>query len=359
MKQRIVGFDVARALAIFGMVIVNFKVAMSANTGSPFLLNFAQLFEGRASALFVIIAGIGITFMSNKARLSNDNLSISKSRKSLIKRGLLLVFIGLLYTPIWEADILHFYGFYFMIAAVVIAIKDRALLVIATMIVLAFPLLMLLFNYEQNWNWATLSYENFWSLDGMIRHIVFNGFHPIFPWAAFLIFGMWLGRQDLSQPSLRLTLLFRSLLVLIAIEGLFYFARLTLGDGSAHGMNSEEVSFLFSTSIIPPLPQYMISASSSAVIVLIGCLYVSDQFSDSRIIKWLSQTGKLSLTLYLAHVILGLGSIESMGLLENQTINFSLFSASVFCLSGVAFSVIWLKFFKMGPLEWLFRQVAN
>lgn len=41
MSRRNTGFDLARALAIFGMVIVHFKIAMGANTGSLFWLNFA------------------------------------------------------------------------------------------------------------------------------------------------------------------------------------------------------------------------------------------------------------------------------------------------------------------------------
>jgi uncharacterized membrane protein YeiB len=359
MKHRVSGFDLARALAIFGMVIVNFKLAMNANTGNQLLMSFVHLFEGRASALFVILAGVGITFMTNKVRVSSDSISISKGRLSLIKRGLLLVFIGLLYTPIWEADILHFYGFYFLIASVVFMFNDRTLLLVSTMIMLAFPSLMLFFNYEQNWNWVSLTYENFWSLDGMVRHIVFNGFHPVFPWAAFLIFGMWLGRQNLSQKATRKRLLLSSVITLIVIESLFYIIRLTIGDGTALEMTNGEVKFLFSTSIIPPLPQYIISAGSSAVIVLIGCLYFSDKFPESNIHKWLCQTGKLSLTLYVAHVILGMGILESMGLLVNQTINFSLFSALIFCICGIIFSVIWFKYFKTGPLEWLFRKVAS
>jgi uncharacterized protein len=353
MNHRVTGFDLARALAIFGMVIVNFKIAMNADTGSQLLMSFAHLFEGRASALFVILAGVGITFMTNKARVSSDGISISKGRISLIKRGLLLVSIGLLYAPIWEADILHFYGFYFLIASVVFMFNDRALLLVSAIIILGFPILMLLFNYEQNWNWVSLTYENFWSFDGMVRHIVFNGFHPIFPWAAFLIFGMWLGRQDLSQQAIRKRLLLGSIMSLIIIESLFYIIKLSLGDGAVLEMTNDKVEFLFSTSIIPPLPQYIISAGSSAVIVLIGCLYFSDKFSEKYIHKWLCQTGRLSLTLYVAHVILG------MGVLVNQTINFSLFSALTFCVCGIVFSVIWLKYFKTGPLEWLFRKVAS
>ncbi len=359
MKQRVTGFDLARALAIFGMVIVNFKIAMNAETGSSLLMSFAKLFEGRASALFVILAGVGVTFSTNKARKSTDSSSVLKSRISLIKRGGLLVAIGLIYTPIWEADILHFYGFYFLIAAAIFMVNDKSLLLISAIIMMIFPILMLLFNYEQNWNWSTLTYVNFWSFDGMIRHIVFNGFHPVFPWAAFLTFVMWLGRQDLSQTLVRNRLLVGSLITLVVTECSFSFIRNTLGDGSALEMTNEEVTFLFSTSIIPPLPQYIISAGSSAVAILIGCLYFSERFSESNITKRLFQTGQLSLTLYVAHVIIGMGFLESIGRLENQTINFSLLSALIFCVCGIFFSAVWLKYFKIGPLEWLFRKVAS
>jgi uncharacterized protein len=359
MKQRVTGFDLARALAIFGMVIVNFKIAMTAETGNLLLMSFVGLFEGRASALFVILAGVGVTFLTNKARESSDGSLVLKNRLSLIKRGLLLIAIGLLYTPIWEADILHFYGFYFLIAAAIFTVNDKALLFLSAIGMLIFPVLMLFLNYEQNWNWSTLSYENFWSFDGMIRHIAFNGFHPVFPWAAFLIFGMWLGRQDLSQSLMRNKLLAWSLITLFVTECSFYLIRVTIGDGSVLEMTSEEVTFLFSTSIIPPLPQYIISAGSSAVVVLVACLYFSERFSESNISKWLYKTGQLSLTLYVAHVIIGMGILESIGWLENQTINFSLLSALTFCVCGTVFSVVWLKFFKTGPLEWIFRKVAS
>lgn len=359
MKKRIIGFDLARAIAIFGMVIVNFKIAMNAETGSSLLMLFTKLLEGRASALFVILAGVGVTCLTNKARKSTNRSLVLKSRISLLKRGLLLITVGLIYTPIWEADILHFYGFYFLIAATIFMVNNKSLLVISLIIMMIFPVLMMLFNYEQNWNWSTLTYEHFWSLDGMIRHIVFNGFHPIFPWAAFLIFGMWVGRLELSQWMLRKQLLVGSLITLMITEFSFYFVKNTLGDGRAIEITTEEITFLFSTSVIPPLPQYIISACSSAVVILIVCLYFSERFSESYITKWLSQTGQLALTLYVAHVIIGMGFLEFIGRLENQTINFSLLSAMIFCIGGICFSIFWLKYFKHGPLEWLFRKISS
>ncbi|WP_191600381.1 DUF418 domain-containing protein [Marinomonas algicola] len=359
MNKRVIGFDLARALAIFGMVIVNFKIAMKAETGNALLMSFAGLFEGRASALFVILAGIGVTFITNKARSSSDRSFILKTRLLIVKRGALLIVVGLVFTPIWEADILHFYGFYFLIAAAIFTVNDKTLLCLSALIMVLFPALMLLFNYDQNWNWETLTYENIWSVDGMIRHILFNGFHPVFPWSAFLFFGMWLGRLDLSQVFLRRKLFFGSVIILLITEGSFYLIRAIIGADGTLGMTSEEVTLLFSTSIIPPLPQYIISAGSSAVISLVTCLSISDRYSKSSIIQWLSQTGKMSLTLYIAHVIIGMGVLESLGMLENQTINVSLFNALVFCFFGIIFSVTWIRFFNIGPLEWLFRKIGR
>ena len=359
MKQRVAGFDTARALAVFGMVIVNFKIAMSANTGHSALIFFAKLFEGRSSALFVVLAGIGITLLTSKARATADAALALKTRLLLIKRGILLIVIGLLYTPIWEADILHFYGFYFLMSAIIFSYNDKTLLRLALGITFAFPILMLLFDYEKHWDWATLAYENFWSLDGMVRHILFNGFHPVIPWLAFLIFGMWLGRLDLSNKATRKQLLIKSLIVLIVVETTFYLLRFIIGDGTSLGMTAGEVTFLFSISIIPPLPQYIISASCSSVIVLIACLYFSENFENSVINKVLNRTGKMSLTLYVAHIILGMGFLESLGLLENQTIGTSLVSAMAFCTFAMAFSTLWLSRFKTGPLEWVFRKIAS
>ncbi|KPH64651.1 DUF418 domain-containing protein [Pseudoalteromonas porphyrae] len=354
-----IAIDIARALAIFGMVIVNFKIAMNVQPGNSPLYLFSSLFEGRASALFVILAGIGITFMTLKARQSGLSSEVTKSKWSLIKRAVLLMLIGLAYVPIWEADILHFYGVYFIIAACIFTLSNRVLLLISGFFVLAFPLLLICFDYSYGWDWNTLTYHGFWTVDGMLRHVFFNGFHPVFPWCGFLVFGMWLGRQDLLDSQFRKQLLIGSIAVLLITELLFYGLRLLTKTHAELGIDLELSSFLLSTSIIPPLPQYMLSATSSSVIVLVGCFYFTDTFQTNKLSHWLKQTGQISLTLYVAHVLVGMGVLESLGLLNNQTIGMALFSALLFCLFSIIFSVCWLNKFKAGPLEWVFKKLIR
>ena len=296
MKQRIIGFDIARAMAILGMVIVNFKLAMQAETGNQFLLWGANLFEGRASALFVVLAGVGVTFLTKKYRESQDNRSILDGRVSLIKRGFLLIAIGLAYTSIWEADILHFYGIYFLISVFLLNIKSKQLLMITALITALFPVLMIFFDYEKGWDWSTLTYEELWTIEGMIRHSLFNGFHPVFPWCALFLFGIWLGRQDLSLAIIRKKLLIGSLSVFALTELMFFSIRMSIENTGRASFTSEEIRFFLSISPIPPMPQYIIASGSLASVIIVGCSYLSERFTQHRATIWLCQIGQLSLT---------------------------------------------------------------
>ncbi len=353
-NERLTGLDVARALAIFGMVIVNYKVVMVTGSDPGWLVRLAGLLEGRASALFVVLAGIGISLLTRRARSEGDRQSIRAERARITKRGLLLIAIGLSYTPVWPADILHFYGFYFLIAAWLFPAKDRVLLLVGTGVVLSFPVLLMFLDYEKGWDWDTLVYHGFWTVDGMVRHILFNGFHPVLPWAAFLIFGMWLGRLDLTDRVTGNRMLAWGLGVWISTELVFR----GLGAG-LQTVDAGEAAFLLTTSIMPPMPQYLIAAGSLAVAVIAICIRFSRAFSEAKPVHWLTLTGRQSLTLYVAHVIVGMGWLEALGRLENQSIQFALFCAAAFCITAMIYSVLWAKYFDTGPLEWLFRSLSR
>ena len=61
-QKRIYGLDLARCIALLGMVLVNFRLAMveSSDRTSGWLFSIITALEGKASALFVILAGIGL-----------------------------------------------------------------------------------------------------------------------------------------------------------------------------------------------------------------------------------------------------------------------------------------------------------
>jgi len=52
---------------------------------------------------------------------------------------------------------------------------------------LLFPLLLLIVDYEAGWDFTTLTYTGFWTIDGFVRNLFYNGFHPVIPWFAFML----------------------------------------------------------------------------------------------------------------------------------------------------------------------------
>ena len=81
-SQRIPGYDLARSLAIFGMVIVNYSSFMGGwGVGPGWLVWLVELLPGRAAAIFVVLAGVGMSLMARQGRDSDNRLE-KKQRNS-------------------------------------------------------------------------------------------------------------------------------------------------------------------------------------------------------------------------------------------------------------------------------------
>ncbi len=356
-KQRIIGFDLARALAVIGMVIVNFKVVMCTEITSPvWLLNASGFLDGKAAATFVALAGIGISLLSRSALQFPEKQALH--RNTLLRRALFLFVCGLLYTPVWPADILHFYGVYIAIAAFLLCTSSRRLLILAVALVVCFPILLFTLNYDQGWDWTSLTYSGFWTVPGMLRHIFFNGFHPVVPWLAFLLVGMVVGRLDLSRMQIRRRLLACGLLAFVLSEAASRLLMRILSTGETQAVQ-EELASILGTSPMPPLPLYMLAGVGVALVVIVSCVSLGLRFGNSKWLQPLVATGQLALTLYVAHVIVGMGTLEALGRLENQSLELALGSAGVFCFMAVVFAHLWRKKFRRGPLEALMRMLTD
>ena len=56
MRDRIVGYDLARAIALLGMIVVNYKIVMGAEESGPlWLTGLVGLLDGRAAATLSLI----------------------------------------------------------------------------------------------------------------------------------------------------------------------------------------------------------------------------------------------------------------------------------------------------------------
>ncbi|MCP5072346.1 MAG: DUF418 domain-containing protein [Rhodobacteraceae bacterium] len=338
-KPRLEGLDLARFVAFVGMVLVNFRIVMAGDDHSVVFVNFL---EGKAAALFVVLAGVGLGLAAQKGRLS---ASVT------LKRAAFLMALGLLNMFVFPADIIHYYAVYFAIGVWFLGGRSSTLLWMVTGVILLAVAGLVGLNYDTGWNWDTLEYTDFWTPAGFVRNLFYNGWHPVFPWIGFLFFGFWLAKRNLSEAAGRM--LFWGSVGVIATVSL---SRLLI---PVLATIDPELAALAGTSPVPPVPLYMAIGISAATAAIGGCLLVYRIARFRPVLDLLTKAGRISLTLYIAHILIGMGMMEALGLIENATEAQSVLASLMFCAGSVGFALLWLSRFKAGPLETLMRKLAG
>ena len=347
MSERLIGLDIARYLAFVGMVLVNFDIVMShgVQSNEGFFNEFIGQLQGRASATFVVLAGIGLGLSSFKKE--------SQTVNTIVKRSIFLLILGLLNMTIFEGDILHYYAFYFLFGVFLLPFGNRALILVISILNLVFFSMMLFIDYESGWNFEELTYSGFWTIDGFTRNLFFNGFHPVFPWLGFFLLGMLMSRVLLKKRQVQITMISWGLIAIIFSEIMSFII-----SGYAIPTDSE-LQFLFMTDSMPPMPLYFLAASGSALLIIGLCLLVSEKFKESKIYSLIAPAGTQTLTLYVLHIIVGLGFIDAIGFTGTQTSSQAFVAAIIFCILGTIFAFTWSKWFRRGIFESLMRKLTG
>lgn len=327
------------------MVVVNFKIAMGAEGEQGLLGLLTSSFEGRAAATFVVLAGIGLGLAAGKRLTQTVGVTL--------KRAVFLLVIGLLNMTVFDADILHYYAFYFLFGVLLLPLASRWLIAAMVALNLAFVTMILTLNYDAGWNWDDYTYAGFWTPTGFVRNLFFNGWHPVIPWLGFLLFGVVLSRQALSERRVQWMLFSVGCLTIAATQALStYLTRV------ATSVDVELVD-LVSTQPIPPMPLYFLVGVGAACTVVGFCLLVEGALRKVGCLGFLIPAGRQTLTLYIAHILLGMGTLEAMGLLGGQTLSQSVLASVAFCAIATVYAYFWARAFKRGPFEALMRKLAG
>ena len=359
MKQRIIGFDLARAYALFGMFIVNFNYCF----GSVFYTEepvgrFLNLFTGNSTSIFIILAGMGVSFMANK---TEDSLEARKGLKSIIlKRSWFLLALGLVLFNWWPGDILHFYGSYMHIAAFLLFVPKRYYLWSAFLVIIIYHVLLFVIPVETSWDMTTFRYADFWTPQGFLRNTFYNGWNSVFPWFAYFLLGMYLGKLDWQHSSTKKKVFFAGLIAFLIIQGIRLIATTNLKDDFLH-------TYILSEYYPPYLP-FMIVTAGFALMVIAIFMFIGEKFTNAKIIKALVKTGQMTLSHYVIHLTLGMMILALLtgkhytGFLEDEIPTspiYILVFAGSFFIATVLLSVFWSKWFKNGPLETLMRKISG
>ncbi len=201
LSSRKPGPDVVRALAMAGVVIMNYHgylVIRGAKREGGALYDLFDPWTGplstRFAATFVLTAGVGVTLMTRSSIGDADR--VTEMRWRLVRRGLVLYAGGLLFDFVWPGTILPFYGAMFVIASVLFTLRIRWIAAIGVTAVLAgwaihwWTYERQLDNHATDW----LTNPGGHSPRGLLFDVFVNGTHPLLPWLGFFCAGIVLGR---------------------------------------------------------------------------------------------------------------------------------------------------------------------
>ena len=186
-------------------------------------------------------------------------------------------------------------------------------------------------------------------------HLFFNGLYPVFPWIGFIFLGVWLGRRDLTNRHFRNKILLASIATVVFAESLSWiFFHIYNSKLSIHYLNT--LSPWFTIDPWEPLPLFFLSGAGTAVIAICLSIIFTEKFKTA---KWLSPfvaVGQSSLTLYVAHIPIGVNLIGMMDFFQWDYPLFAIWGTFSFFMVASIFCYQWNIRLKKGPLELLMKH---
>lgn len=360
MKNRIVGFDLARAYAILGMFIVNINIVFGSLDDVSIPGQFLTLFDGNSSSMFVILSGIGISLMSNRPHYTQKEKDEIKSK--IRKRSVFLFSGGLMLNFWWPADILHFYGMYMFFASFIIFYHKRLFLLLACVSILIFHLLFFIVPYETGWDFNNFKYIDFYTFKGFFRNLFYNGWNSVFPWISYFLLGMWLGRLNWDIK--------RNIKYMFSIGCILFFGVMFVTFLAKHYAVNDIIYEYLTADYIPPLLPFMLSTTGFSLIVITSFKYIGDiicRKQQLHKITALISMGRLTLTNYIQHLTLGIvilfllstGSLAELQTKHIMSPAIILVYSILYYLLSLVFSYLWLQKYKNGPIEMLMRKISD
>lgn len=343
--RRLSGVDVARVIAVAGMVMVHFGPNPVPTTTAG---RIYDLSHGRASILFALLAGVGVTLLFQRRSAGNPMLG----RGRILLRAAILLPIGLWLQSLDHGVlvILHYYALYFVLAALVVSLPDRWIIAGAAWVILIGPLIYMTGESARP-EWYSDSPSTIGDpASKIVRDLLLAGSYPLVTWAAPLLVGVWVGRRNLSSLNVKWMLFGGGISLAI---GSIIATRLSSWTESAR------LTQLLTVEPHNQMPLWLTGSIGSALAILGGMLLLSDVLG--RAIWPLVAAGQLALSIYVGHLFVLHANSE---LLRRDDVSAAFVSVGVFMLVTIVLCTLWRLVFSRGPLEailgapwWLIENV--
>jgi uncharacterized membrane protein len=206
-RGRLDGVDAARAAALVGMACTH-TLPLRDDAGAPTLT--ALIASGRASALFAVLAGVGIALATGGPRPPADGRAHAAAGAGIVVRGVLVGLLGLalvdLVPPV--AVILAYYGLLFCLAVPLLRLSPAVLAAGAVVVAAGAPVLShVLRSGLPAGPGPQAALGDLADPGGLLTTLVLTGYYPVLPWTAYLLAGLAVGRLDLRSPRVAAALL--------------------------------------------------------------------------------------------------------------------------------------------------------
>lgn len=198
---RLVGLDVARCLALLGMMATH---VVGKRTPDGDLTWAYALAGGRASALFAVLAGVSVALMSGRTEPGSirgrERWSVAAG---LAARAVLIALFGLALGGLGSglAVILTYYGVLFALGIPFLVLRSRSLALLAAGWLVTAPVVSHLLQPRlPERGWDSPRFADLAEPGQLLSELVVTGYYPVLPWLAYLLAGMAIGRVDLRSP---------------------------------------------------------------------------------------------------------------------------------------------------------------
>ncbi|RPF28294.1 putative membrane protein YeiB [Georgenia muralis] len=338
-RGRVAAIDAARALAVMGMIVVN----VGPRSGDSISDVLYRLPLGRASLLFVLLAGVGISLLTRRARLPGGRLPWA----TLLWRAGLLMTGGLALQLLDHgvSVILPTYALLFVIAIPLVRAGSRVVGLLAVALTVLGPVAWIGLQRIQGVTWDVRSATAADSPSEVLHSVLLSSPYPVITWAGPFLLGMWLGRLDLADRALQ------HRMILFGAFATVIGRAVSLVLVAWRGDPAETIGFdrLVTSVAHSQMPLWLISGTGSGVLVL-GLLLRTGTVVERRL-RPLVAMGQLALTIYVAHLLV----LDLLVRPEPHVLAEGIGISLALSASALIFATWWRRNFDRGPLERLLR----
>ena len=387
-KERFVILDALRGFALLGICLANFPefslytfqpaevTAAMPSAAIDRVVRFIQylFIDGKFYTIFSILFGIGFSIIiANTERKGANGFEIFYRRMSV------LALIGFLHLMLlWSGDILLLYAIAGMLLPLFRRLSDRMLLAVSALFIFVPVLIewsagmarisLSAWASDLQWHYCAkygITEENFgvWLRDarsyaGVFQFLIQGAFermweflegHRLLKVLGLFLLGLYIGRNRIyaglacHRKEIGRTGTI-SLLVGLPLSVVYAWDSV-----SGHPFGDTVASLLYAVSVVPMGISYMA-----------GMAWLFMKYETSGMWRYIAAPGRMALTNYIGQSLIGIllfygigfGWGASVGLGTTELIACGVFVVELLC------SLAWLRYFRYGPLEWIWRMLT-